>query len=339
MTRVLVTGASGFIGAHLCASLAKKTGIELAGLDSFSNYYSVQLKRRRVDALMSNQRIDLLTVDISDEAAVDKVFIDFQPEVVVHLAAQAGIRLNVNYFSQYVNSNLTGFANILTAAVRHKTRSLLYASSSSVYGNAKNQSLPESMESLLPTSFYGATKLSNEILARSISSRNELRTRGLRFFTVYGPWGRPDMAYFRILEALLNNRTFHLNGDGSIERDFTFVSDVIEITESLLNDLELREESFSDVVNLGGGSPHSMKALIGTLERLSERNLRMELKEWEPGDVRRTESDRRYAESLLGKRNFVTLERGLDDFLAWGTNSENSHFLADWVNSSYRYTN
>ncbi len=338
MKRVLVTGAAGFIGAHLLQALSSNEEVEVVGLDSFSDYYSVDYKLRRVDALIGANSNQLIEVDVADDEQVDEMFRAFRPDVVVHLAAQAGVRLMTDFYSNYVHSNLTGFSNILVACARYETQSLLYASSSSVYGNQIQGVLSESIKSLLPTSFYGATKLSNELLAASISARHGIRTRGLRYFTVYGPWGRPDMAYFRMLESLVNHRPFSLNGDGSIQRDFTFVSDVVGMTIALMNDLNSMQADFCDVVNLGGGAPHSMTSLIGMIEHLSKKKLILELVDPEPSDVSRTESDKAYLESLIGRRHFVTLEEGLTRFLEWGEESSTSVRLADWVESSFKYT-
>jgi UDP-glucuronate 4-epimerase len=337
MTRVLITGAAGFIGAHLTKALSTDDIHEIVGVDSFSDYYSTTYKKMRVDSLISNQMAQIINLDVSNSGLVDNLFQDFKPQVVIHLAAQAGVRLQTDNFSHYVESNLSGFSNILISSVRYGVESFLYASSSSVYGNAPGTLLSEDMHPLVPTSFYGATKLSNEILAKSISGRFGLKTRGLRFFTVYGPWGRPDMAYFRILESLVTGRTFQLNGDGSIERDFTFISDVVGMSVGLLEDLRSRPEGHSDVVNLGGGVPRSMKALIHTMENLYGKSLNMEVVSREPSDVNRTESDKDYLETLIGHRSFVSLEDGARSFLQWGSDLQIRPHLADWVESSYKY--
>jgi UDP-glucuronate 4-epimerase len=332
--RVLLTGAAGFIGSHLTKKWKSDESVELVALDSFSDYYSAEYKRRRWDSLVAPTPIRFEKVDISDEEQINRVFADFAPDTVVHLAAQAGVRLSPHLFGHYTKSNLMGFSNVLNASVRYSAKNFLYASSSSVYGDHCALPLSEIEQALSPTSFYGATKLSNEIIAKSFSQRYGLRTRGLRFFTVYGPWGRPDMAYFRILSAIANDTTFELNGDGSIRRDFTFIDDVVNLVIRLKSDLETRESGFGDVVNLGGGAPRSINELIGAIETCVGRSLRKTSRESEPSDVKITHASSDYREKIIGKTSFASLESGVRNIVEWGGNPDVSKYLEQWVKSS-----
>jgi UDP-glucuronate 4-epimerase len=332
--RVLITGAAGFIGAHLMGEMQRDSSFQVLGLDNYSEYYSRQLKEIRVRTLTDTTKRDVIEVDISDQVKVNEVFESFQPEIVIHLAAQAGVRLMQGHFDKYVSSNLTGFCNVIGAASRIGATNFVYASSSSVYGDECSLPLSEGEVSLAPASFYGATKLSNEVIAATYSRRYGLRTRGLRLFTVYGPWGRPDMAYFRIISALQGGHEFQLSGDGSVQRDFTFVDDVTEMIRELSLDLKRHRPGFADVVNLGGGSPHSILEVIGSLETMLNLSLQISHLPREASDVEVTRADSVYRESLIGKRDFVSLDGGLTKVITWSQQFTSTDYLKSWVDSS-----
>jgi UDP-glucuronate 4-epimerase len=336
--RVLITGAAGFIGAHLMGALQRDPSYQVLGLDNYSQYYSRQLKEIRVQTLANATKSDIIEVDISNRQRVNDIIDSFQPEVVIHLAAQAGVRLMQEHFDKYVSSNLTGFCNVIDAASKIGVANFIYASSSSIYGDDCALPLSEGEVSLAPASFYGATKLSNEVIAATYSRRYGLRTRGLRLFTVYGPWGRPDMAYFRIISALQGRYEFQLSGDGSVQRDFTYIDDVIGMIRELSFDLERQQPSFFDVVNLGGGAPRSILEVIGSLE--TNLNLRLEIGHLpkEASDVKVTTADAAYRESLIGKRDFVSLEEGLARVVNWSRQFASTDHLRSWVESSKNWT-
>jgi UDP-glucuronate 4-epimerase len=329
--KILVTGAAGFIGSHLTRELAQFGSHTILGIDSISSYYSPSLKKRRLKELLPTS-VQFQTVDISNRFDLNECVQRFQPDQIFHLAAQPGIRLSVDSHHMYVDANLTGFGNILNSALIAGVPSVVYASSSSVYGNVSAEKLSEDIKDICPTSFYGATKLSNEILARSYSSRYGLKTRGLRFFTVYGPWGRPDMAYFRVIAALRLQRKFTMYGDGSVKRDFTFVDDVIEITRKLGDELEGREEGFSDIVNVGGGSPVSIRQVIDLLSDYAETKLILDEVDSDPSDVAVTNADTKYLESLVGKRTFRTYQEGLRKSHDWSREMVELSDLDEWLN-------
>jgi UDP-glucuronate 4-epimerase len=317
--RVLVTGAAGFIGSHLCARLSG-LGHNVLGIDNFSDYYSLVLKHDRLNHFTRLSPFDFEEIDITNRADLHHSIQKFSPELVVHLAAQPGVRLTIQEYDRYIDSNLLGFGNVIKATLENQVPSFLYASSSSVYGD--NATIPyiESEDGLKPISFYGATKLSNEIMAKSISSNVKTKIRGLRFFTVYGPWGRPDMAYFKIANALLNNEHFTMYGDGSILRDFTFIDDTVTSIGKLINQIHLATEEVNDVVNVGGGKPHSLFEMIETLESLTGKKLKLTVSDKVEGDVKKTISDTKLQLELTGFIPEISLEQGLSLFLRWLTN-------------------
>lgn len=332
--RFLVTGGAGFVGSHLSAKLSQIADAEVMALDSLSDYYSVNLKELRVSRFLDSRGIHFRKVDLASQHEVEQIVKDFQPDHIYHLGAQAGIRLPVEKHYIYTRSNLVGFSNILNAAIRFEVPNFLYASSSSVYGDHAQIPLSEKELNLKPTSFYGATKLSNELMASSLANKFPIKMRGLRFFTVYGPWGRPDMAYFRVIESLLNGRTFELYGDGTIRRDFTFIDDVVRSCILLGSELSLRAGGYHDIVNVGGGNPQSMQEMIQELESITNQKLKIESCPSNSSDVKVTHSDIALLENLVGKQPFLRINEGLEKFMLWATKDVTSDQLSQWVNST-----
>mgnify|MGYP003349377648 CR=1 FL=1 len=245
--QILLTGAAGFIGSATALELAQR-GNRVLAVDNFSTYYSVSLKEKRVAVLLQHPLIEFKRCDLADEQQVQDLFINNSITSVVHLAAQAGVRVPITAWDNYTKDNLQAFSNLLVNSARNRLSDFLYASSSSVYGNTQDLKFVERETKTSPVSFYGATKLSNEIIAETFSKATGIKTRGLRFFTVYGPWGRPDMVYFRMIVSALHQTPFDFYGDGSIERDFTYITDVVEINCKLLEELREREDGFSDEI-------------------------------------------------------------------------------------------
>ena len=330
--RILVTGAAGFIGSALCEKLVLLNH-EVTAVDNFSDYYDVSLKRLRVKELLSPLNLEVLNIDISDQAEVEKVFASSNPEVVIHLAAQAGVRLGVSESRKYVESNLVGFSNVLISTIENKIPKFLYASSSSVYGDKADIPYRESELNLHPNSFYGSTKLANELLVPTLVKNSETTARGLRFFTVYGPWGRPDMAYFRMIANVIAGAEFKFFGDGSIERDFTFISDAVRSVINLTLELERRKPGFSDVVNLGGGRPLSMNYLMEVVGSLTGKKVSFERFETNLNDARKTMSDASYIQNLIGSKPSTKLEDGISTTIEWASRNEISANLDKWVKS------
>ena len=330
--KYLVTGAAGFIGSHLCQRLATE-GNEIVAIDNFSDYYDVSLKKLRVEKLLTPLQLKVLSVDISDKNAIDELIVSSKPEVVINLAAQAGVRLPTDQIHKYVNSNLVGFSNVLQSTVSNKIPYFLYASSSSVYGDQAAIPYIESEQKLHPNSFYGATKLANELLTPTLIKSSSTIARGLRFFTVYGPWGRPDMAYFRMIANVVSGSEFNFFGDGSVERDFTYIDDAVNSVIELSKELEKRKPGYSDVVNLGGGRPLSMNYLLENINKISKSEVKFNRQSSNSNDAKKTMSDSSYIQSLIGSKPETKLEDGINKTYQWALQSEISAQLNNWVKS------
>ena len=330
--RILVTGAAGFIGSAICEQLVLSDH-NVTAVDNFSDYYDVSLKHLRVKELLNPVNLEVLNLDICDQVKVEKIIASSRPEIVIHLAAQAGVRLGVSDSRKYVDSNLVGFSNVLISAIENKIPKFLYASSSSVYGDKADIPYRESELNLHPNSFYGSTKLANELLVPTLVKNSETTARGLRFFTVYGPWGRPDMAYFRMIANVIAGAEFKFFGDGSIERDFTFISDAVRSVINLTLELERRKPGFSDVVNLGGGRPLSMNYLMEVVGSLTGKKVSFERFETNLNDARKTMSDASYIQNLIGSKPSTKLEDGISKTIEWASRNEISTNLDKWVKS------
>lgn len=330
--KYLVTGAAGFIGAHTAQKL-RIQGHEVTAVDSLSSYYSRDLKNLRVSALLDPFGIELKHVMLENESEVNQLLDQSEFDSIIHLAAQPGVRVPQNEYSKYISSNLIAFSNVLCAARKRNVPKFLYASSSSVYGNSPRISFSESDTTIQPVSFYGGTKLANEILAKSGRGESKTKSRGLRFFTVYGPWGRPDMAYFRILASLIDNYEFSMFGNGEVLRDFTHVNDV---TSSIIQlDKQLSQESFGfgDVVNVGGGSPSTLLEMIKILEKLVGKRISANIELKNSNDILRTCADSTYLNTLVGQTPSTTLEMGLSDVVQWAESHEVRSKLRMWAES------
>jgi UDP-glucuronate 4-epimerase len=328
----LITGAAGFIGSSLCHKLAKE-GNKIIAIDNFSNYYDVGLKNNRVKELLEPLKIDVVNLDIVNDAKFDDLVIKSKPDVVINLAAQAGVRLPLRETDKYVNSNLVGFSNVLRSIVNNKVPYFLYASSSSVYGDKAVIPYIESEQNLHPNSFYGATKLANELLTPTLIQNSSTAARGLRFFTVYGPWGRPDMAYFRMIANVISGAEFNFFGDGSVERDFTFIDDAVNSVMALTTELQKRKPGYSDVVNLGGGRPLSMNYLLQTVSSISKNEVKFNRLNSNSNDAKKTMSDSKYIESLIGSKPNTKLEDGIAKTIEWAMREDISSNLNNWVKS------
>jgi UDP-glucuronate 4-epimerase len=305
--RVLVTGVAGFIGMH-CAQRLAARGDEVVGLDNLSPYYSVQLKRDRLERL----RIDFHELDIANASELKKVFERAKPEAVLHLAAQPGVRYSLENPAVYVETNLVGFANLLECCRHYPPRNLVFASSSSVYG--ANSELPwsESQNVDHPVSLYAATKKSNELMAHVYSHLFGLHATGLRYFTVYGPWGRPDMSPMLFARAILDDKPISVFNHGDMQRDFTYVDDIVEGTLRVLD----HPQRYA-VYNIGNHQPVALLDYIAELERALGKKARLEMKPMQPGDVKATYADTTALERAVGFAPSTPLAQGLQRFAAW----------------------
>ena len=328
---VVVTGGLGFIGAHVAAALMD-SGEEVVIVDSLTDYYSVDLKLERKKHLLGKApKENFFEFDLVDRISFSKILDEVKPRTVIHLAAQAGVRLPVELTHKYVESNLTGFSNVLQSVIEHRIPDFLYASSSSVYGDSTDVPYKEKAVGLSPISFYGATKLSNELLAKALTANSQTRSRGMRFFTVYGPWGRPDMAYFRLGASVLTDYNFHRFGDGSVRRDFTYVEDTVRGILSLSYQLAKEDPGFSDIVNLGGGNPHSLNDLIAELEKISGKRIAITNEKKATGDVLQTVADSSYLKQLTGFVPSISLSEGVSRFYDWANLKESTNSLKKWI--------
>ena len=328
---VVVTGGLGFIGAHVASALAD-SGEEVIIIDSLTDYYSVDLKLKRKYHLLGKvPSKNFVNFDLVDRLSLSKLLEEVKPRTLIHLAAQAGVRLPIASTHKYVDSNLTGFSNVLQCVVEQEVPNFLYASSSSVYGDSTQVPYREDAVGLSPISFYGATKLSNEILAKALTTGSHTRSRGMRFFTVYGPWGRPDMAYFRLGASVLTDYIFHRYGDGSVRRDFTYVEDTVKGILMLRDQLKNEIPGFSDIVNLGGGNPHSLNDLISELEQISGKRIQIANETKAMGDVLQTVADSSYLQQLTGFAPSITLNEGVSKFYKWASEKENRDLLKNWI--------
>ena len=305
--KVLVTGVAGFIGMH-CAQRLLARGDEVVGVDNLSPYYSVELKRDRLKQLA----IRFFECDIADAASLESIFASERPDAVLHLAAQAGVRYSLENPASYVQANLVGFANLLECCRHHMPKHLVFASSSSVYGSNTKLPWSESDNVDHPVSLYAATKKSNELMAHVYSHLYGLPATGLRFFTVYGPWGRPDMSPMLFSKAILEGRPIQVFNHGDMQRDFTYVDDVVEGTLRVLD----RPTRYA-VYNIGNHQPVSLLDYIGALERALGRKATLEMKPMQPGDVKATYADTRALQQAVGFVPSTQLKDGLARFAAW----------------------
>jgi UDP-glucuronate 4-epimerase len=311
--RVLVTGSAGFIGYHVTQA-ALAAGMDVVGVDNFNDYYTPRLKRDRSASLRTHPRYTELEMDISDWTAVQGLACTAGFDCVCHLAAQAGVRYSlVNPFI-YLKTNGDGFLNILELCRQAKISRLVYASSSSVYGGNTKLPFSETDPVEHPVSLYAATKRANELMAHAYTNLYGLQTVGLRFFTVYGPWGRPDMALWQFTESMLAGHTIQLFNHGDMKRDFTFITDIVQgvmasITAPALDPFE--------IINLGNHHPEPLQDLVSVLAKALQRRPQIEYLPMQPGDVKATYADTRRAEEKLGFSPRVSIREGIPRFVEW----------------------
>lgn len=321
MKNIFITGAAGFIGFHLARQLCKR-GDRIIGYDNFNDYYSPELKRMRAKEL-KQLGIDVIEGDICDIKALQKAVDEHQTTHIVHLAAQAGVRYSLINPHAYLKSNIEGFVNILETCRRTPTIKLTYASSSSVYGC--NDRIPFSVKDRTDhqASLYGVTKKTNELMAHSYHHLYGLSVTGLRFFTVYGPWGRPDMAYFSFLKAILADQPIEIYNHGKMKRDFTYIDDIIEGTIAAI-DLEAKLEIF----NLGNNQPIEIMDFIEQLENSIGKKAHKKYLPMQQGDVLATYADIAYSSEKLGFLPKTTFTEGIPHFVSWYKKYvENSNLL------------
>jgi len=330
--RVLVTGSAGFIGHHLALAL-QQLGCTVVGLDAIISYYDPMLKYGRL-ALQGFDRQDIrynqllqsrtkdglsfIHLDLTDELALNTLFGEQQFDVVINLAAQAGVRYSMNHPQSYVASNLVGFANVLESCRRHTIKHLLFASSSSVYGLNQETPFHTDFKTDHPISFYAATKKANEVMAHSYAHLYQMPVTGLRFFTVYGPWGRPDMAYYSFTKAITEGTPIQVFNNGDMHRDFTYIDDVVSSIVKLVDVLPgLAPTAPYKLYNIGNSQPEHLLELIAILERLLCKKATLDLQPMQPGDVQATFAAVEDLKAATGFEPDTPLEEGLAQFVKW----------------------
>ena len=316
--RILVTGAAGFVGSYVAARLAG-AGHEVVGCDNFNDYYDPALKTDRVAALLAPAGVPCERLELADGQQVAALFDRVRPTLVVHLAAQAGVRYSLQNPSAYVQSNLVGFGHILEACRHHQVQHLVYASSSSVYGSNAKVPFSEDDQTDEPVSLYAATKKANELMAHSYSHLYGFPATGLRFFTVYGPWGRPDMAYFSFTEKMLRGDTIPVFAEGKLQRDFTYIDDIVEgVVRLLFKPQEAGQGKVRHAVfNIGNNQPVTVIDFVHTLERVLGVQARLDFQPMQPGDVPATHADTGKLQQWVGYAPATPLETGLARYRDW----------------------
>jgi UDP-glucuronate 4-epimerase len=328
---VLVTGAAGFIGSQLSKRLLDN-GINVVGLDNLNPYYSVKLKEDRLAQLEGHPRFTFARLDLADRAGMERLFAANRFDVVVNLAAQAGVRYSLKNPQAYIEANIVGFTNILEGCRHHGVKHLVFASSSSVYG--ANTKMPFSVHDNVdhPVSLYAASKKANELMAHTYSHLYGLACTGLRFFTVYGPWGRPDMALFLFTDAILKGRSIQVFNHGRMQRDFTYIDDIVEGVVRVMGRLPAPNPAWSGerpdpgtsyapykIYNIGNNQPVELNAFIATIESVLGRTAQKEFMDMQPGDVPATYADVDDLMADVGFKPATPIREGIEHFVAWYT--------------------
>ncbi|HOO50936.1 MAG TPA: NAD-dependent epimerase [Alphaproteobacteria bacterium] len=316
---ILVTGTGGFVGFHMAQRLAAEfPDTRIVGLDNMNAYYDPALKDGRVALLGKLPNFHFYKMDLADRAGIEKLFAEEQPEYVIHLAAQAGVRYSIENPHAYIDSNIIGFLNILEGCRHHPVKHLLYASSSSVYG--ANTKVPFSTDDRVdnPVSLYAATKKSNELMAHTYSHLYGIPATGLRFFTVYGPWGRPDMAYFKFTQAIYAGKAIDVYNHGDMKRDFTYIDDIVEGIVRLMPKAPAPATGAKHAVfNIGNNQPEDLMEMISILEEEIGIRAERNLLPMQPGDVYATFADVDDLTALTGFKPSTSLREGIKRFIQW----------------------
>jgi UDP-glucuronate 4-epimerase len=324
--KILVTGAAGFIGFHLTQALLNHD-LSVVGIDNLNEYYDSNLKCDRLKILSNNDNhgnYHFIKMDLADREAIEHLFAENQFDIVVNLGAQAGVRYSIENPHTYVSSNLVGFMNILEGCRHSRVKHLVYASSSSIYGMNVKQPFSTYDRTDYPISLYAATKKSNELMAHTYSHLYGIPTTGLRFFTVYGPMGRPDMAYFSFTKKIINGETIDVYNNGEMQRDFTYIDDIIEAIELVMDRIPSVQPSVTsnakapyEIYNIGNNQPVSLRRFITAIETACGKKANENLKPMQAGDVPVTFADVDKLEADIGFKPNTSIESGISQFVSW----------------------
>ncbi|KGG95922.1 MULTISPECIES: NAD-dependent epimerase [Comamonas] len=329
MNPVLITGCAGFIGMH-CAKRLLEQGVTVVGIDNLNNYYDVALKHARLAELRPHAHFRFVELDLADRQGMADLFAEVAPSKVLHLAAQAGVRYSIDQPDDYTDSNLLGFGNVLQGCRKHQVEHLVYASSSSVYGGNTRMPFAESDAVDHPISYYAATKKANELMAHSYAHLYGIPTTGLRFFTVYGPWGRPDMALFKFTKAMLAGESIDVYGEGKLVRDFTYIDDIVEGIMRVLDKPATPDAGYDSrnpnpgtstapyrIFNIGNNSPTVLMDYIAALEGALQITARKQMLPIQPGDMHSTSADTRALQAWVGFSPAMPVATGVQHFVDW----------------------
>ncbi len=318
--KILITGAAGFIGMHLARTLSTKKH-KILGIDNLNNYYSTKLKKDRIKILKKSNYFKFLKVDLKNKKKLNLIFKKYRPDIVVNLAAQAGVRYSLKYPQKYLSSNIIGFFNLIELASNYKIKHFVYASSSSVYGSRDfNKLNSESDMTDTPLSIYAVTKKTNENMAYTKSYLNNLRTTGIRFFTVYGPWGRPDMALFKFTKKILSNKEIEVYNNGKMSRSFTYIDDAINILEKIVLKKPKKNYKYNipfDIVNLGSKTTIKLTSFIKIIEKNLKKKSIKRFLPLQDGDSLSTKASTKKLKLLCGSEPTTKINKGIKNFINW----------------------
>ena len=318
--KILITGVAGFIGFHLAKQLIKNDS-NIIGIDNLNDYYDINLKKSRL-SILKEGGLKFIKLDITEKTVMEKFFAKEKFNIIIHLAAQAGVRHSIDNPYVYLDSNIKGFFNILEVARHNKIEHLIYASSSSVYGLSDKNFFSENDTTDKQVSLYAASKKSNEVMAYSYSNLYKIPCTGLRLFTVYGPWGRPDMAYFKFVNKILNNEIIDVYGKGEMYRDFTYIDDVITaliklIPKSPKLNLKINKHTPHEIFNIGNNKPESLEKFIGIIENALDKKAKRNYVPMQLGDVLKTSANIDKINQVIDFVPQTSIEEGLSNFIEW----------------------
>ena len=324
---ILITGGAGFIGCSLANQLANYN-YDITIVDRLSEYYSADYKKLRLNSQLEKMNCIFVKTDI-DQDDISDLFAKNKFYAVVHLAAQPGVRVKFPQSINYLKDNISGFSKILALSIEHNVSKFIYASSSSVYQNSSSNIFVEDAELFTPTNLYAKTKWINEQIAQEFIGKSSTRILGLRLFSVYGPWGRPDMAPLRLIASCLTDYQFLLNGDGNTRRDFTFISDVT----NLICELIRLEEFPEGILNIGAGNDHSINEMIGIIEKISGLKVKIKQSSENIKEITKTKSNGDKLKKILGEFSYTPLEAGLSQTFEWAKSADITQNLKLWIAS------
>lgn len=314
--KILVTGSAGFIGMHLSKKLLKHNTV--IGIDNINNYYDPKLKKHRINILKKNKNFFFYKCDLINKKKIDQIFKIHKPQIVLNLAAQAGVRYSIEYPEKYIEANIIGFHNILKLSVKNSVKHIIFASTSSAYGLNKTVLNKETDPIKSPLSVYAATKITNENLAHVYSYLYKIKTTGIRFFTVYGPLGRPDMALFKFVKNILKNKSIDVYNGGNMRRSFTYIDDVVEALVKLIYVKNFHDKKIPfDILNIGNNESVSLKKFINIIEKnLKKKSVQNKLP-MQKGDVKATKADIKKLFSITKFKPKINIENGISKFIKW----------------------